>query len=70
MWELIGGMGGVAIGLLLFWLGRCSVRARKQEPPALSEEEQRRVRRSVQELTNFYAYDGTVQEDHRTELSR
>ncbi len=72
LWQLLGGMSGVLLGLCLFLLGRFSMRETKQPTaaPALSEEEQRRVRRSMQELTNFYAYDGTMQEDQRTDLSR
>lgn len=70
MWQILGGMSGFLLGLCLFVLGRRSVRETKQKPPVLNEEEQRRVRRSMQELTNFYAYDGTMQEDQRTDLSK
>lgn len=67
MQELVCGILGVLIGVVVFRLG-----CRRQEPPTVpkapvpSREQQQEWQRSRQELANFYAYDGTVQEDTAT----
>lgn len=61
MQEVLAGIGGVLAGVLLFWLGRHSQAEKKRVAPPLTAEQERRNRRALRELANFYTYDGTAQ---------
>lgn len=59
--EFVAGMSGVCVGLLLWLLGKKSVKSRPSAAIPITAEEERRQRKALRELANFYAYDGTAQ---------